>query len=36
MSKLVALVAALTLVGAWASWSGLPVLIFADIAGVIM
>ena len=36
VSKLVALVAALALVGAWASWSGLPVLVFADIMGVIM
>jgi len=36
VSELVALVAALTLVGARASWSGLPVLVFADIVGVIM
>jgi len=36
VSKLVALVAALALVGARASRSGLPVLVFADIAGMIM
>jgi len=36
VSKLVVLVAALTLVGARASQSELPVLVFADITGVIM
>jgi len=36
VSKLVTLVAALVLGGAWASWSGLLVLVFADVTDVIM
>jgi len=36
VSELVALVAALILVGAWASRSGFSVLVFADITDVIM